>query len=244
MSQAPLPSHTRYWERPEDRRGVIDSIFTRGARHYDRSNTIMSFGSGQAYRRAALKRAGLRPTMTVLDVGVGTGLLAREAAQLLGPSGRVIGVDPSFEMMTAGRHRNPARLVQGFGERLPFVEGQFDFVTMGYALRHVDDLDQTFSEYRRVLKTGGRVLLLEITEPKSIVGSAIARGYFGKIVPWLTRIGTMSGDASQLMTLCWDTITNCVDPEVVLASLRRAGFYAERTVVAGVFSEYVCTRRD
>ena len=196
MSQSPLPSRTRFWDRPEDRRGVVDSIFSRGARYYDRSNDIMSLGSGQAYRRSALKRAGLKPNMSVLDVGVGTGLLAREAAPLLGPSGRIVGVDPSFEMMTAGRPRNPARLVQGFGERLPFVEGQFDFVTMGYALRHVDNLDQTFSEYRRVLKTGGRVLLLEITEPKSVVGSAIARGYFGKIVPWLTRIGTMSGDAS------------------------------------------------
>jgi demethylmenaquinone methyltransferase/2-methoxy-6-polyprenyl-1,4-benzoquinol methylase len=88
----------------------------------------MSFGSGQAYRRAALKRAALRPTMNVLDVGIGTGLLAREAAQLLGPSGRVIGVDPSLEMMAAGRHRNPACLVQGFAEQLPFGEGRFDFV--------------------------------------------------------------------------------------------------------------------
>jgi demethylmenaquinone methyltransferase/2-methoxy-6-polyprenyl-1,4-benzoquinol methylase len=242
MSQAPLPSRTRYWERAEDRRGVVDSVFSRGARYYDRSNDIMSFGSGQAYRRSALKRAGVKPNMTVLDVGVGTGLLAREAALLLGSSGRIVGIDPSFDMMAVGRRRNPARLVQGFGERLPFGDGQFDFVTMGYALRHVDDLDQAFGEYRRVLKTSGGVLLLEITEPKSAIGSAIARAYFGTVVPWLTRLGTMSSDASQLMSLCWDTITNCVEPEVVLTSLRRAGFDASRIVVAGVFSEYIGTR--
>lgn len=242
MSQAPLPSRTRYWARAEDRQGVVNSIFNRAAQHYDRANNIMSFGSGQAYRRAALKRAGLRPGMNVLDVGTGTGLLAREASRLIGPSGQVVGVDPSFEMMAAGRLRNPACLIQGFGERLPFTDGKFDFVTMGYALRHVEDLDLAFGEYRRVLRTGGRLLLLEITEPKSVLGSALARAYFGTVVPLFTRIGTLSGDASLLMSLCWDTITNCVEPEVVLASLRRTGFDAGRTVVAGVFSEYVATR--
>jgi demethylmenaquinone methyltransferase/2-methoxy-6-polyprenyl-1,4-benzoquinol methylase len=182
--------------------------------------------------------------MRVLDVGVGTGLLAREAARMVGASVRVVGVDPSIEMLTTGRPKNPARLVQGAGEHLPFAPAQFDFVTMGYALRHVSDLDGTFAEYRRVLKPGGRVVLLEITEPKSTFGSTMARAYFGTVVPFLTRLGTLSGDAPRLMSLCWDTITNCVEPEIVLASLRRTGFVADRTVVAGVFSEYVGKRSE
>ena len=203
----------------------------------------MSFGAGQQYRREALDRAGLHVGMRVLDVGTGTGLLAREIVRLLGPSGRVVGLDPSWNMMAAGRGELNLRLVQGLGERLPFADGCFDFVTMGYALRHVPDLDQAFKEYSRVLKPGGRLLVLEITRPASRLGAALARVYFGTVVPLVTRLGTGSASAAELMRFYWDTIAHCVPPETVLASLGRAGFAAPaRTIVYGIFSEYNATR--
>ena len=118
--------------------------------------------------------------MDVLDVGTGTGLLAREIVHVIGPAGRVVGVDPAFNMMAAGRDISTSPFVQGVGERLPFPDRRFDFMTMGYALRHVPDLDQAFEEYRRVLKPGGRVLLLEITQARSVIGMALARVYFGR----------------------------------------------------------------
>ncbi len=217
-------------------------MFDRSARHYDRACAIMSLGSGGAYRRAALTRAGVKPGMTLLDVGTGTGLLAREAAWLVGPSGRVVGVDPSFEMMATGRGRGATGLVQGVGELLPFGDARFDVVTMGYALRHVSDLDQTFAEYARVLKPSGTLLLLEITKPASAFGVALTQAYFGTIVPYLAKIGTRSAESSRLMKFYWDTIANCVAPELILESLRRAGFAADRTVIAGIFSEYAATR--
>ena len=243
MNQPPLPAETRFWTRTDDRQRVVNSLFDRSAEHYDRACSIMSFGSGQGYRREALDRAGLRPGMHVLDVGTGTGLLAREIIHLLGSSGGVIGLDPSWNMMAAGRRELNLRFVQGLGERLPFPDSRFDLVTMGYALRHVPDLDQTFEEYRRVLKPGGRLLLLEITRPASTLGLALARIYFGTVVPLFTRIGTGSANAAQLMRLYWETIAQCVPPETVLASLGRAGFVAaERAVVHGIFSEYTATR--
>jgi demethylmenaquinone methyltransferase/2-methoxy-6-polyprenyl-1,4-benzoquinol methylase len=101
-----------------------------------------------------------------------------------------------------------------------------------------------FAEYERVLKPGGRVLLLEITKPVSILGSALTRAYFGTVVPCLARIGTRSADASRLMKFYWDTIAHCVAPQVILESIRRAGFVAERTVIAGIFSEYIATRTN
>ena len=122
-------------------------------------------------------------------------------------------------------------------------DGSVDFVTMGYALRHVSDLDQTFDEYRRVLKPGGRLLLLEITRPASALGLALARIYFGSVVPLVTRIGTGSANVAELMRFYWETIAQCVPPETVLASLERAGLAApKRTVLHGIFSEYTATR--
>ena len=180
MNQPPLPAETRYWNRGEDRQRVVNTLFDRSAEHYDRACDIMSFGSGQRYRREALNRAGLRPGMRVLDVGTGTGLLAREIVRVLG-SKQVVGLDPSWQMMAAGRRQLGIRFVQGLGERLPFPAAHFDFLTMGYALRHVSDLDQAFAEYRRVLKPGGRVLLLEITRPASTFGLSLARLYFGAV---------------------------------------------------------------
>jgi demethylmenaquinone methyltransferase/2-methoxy-6-polyprenyl-1,4-benzoquinol methylase len=133
--------------------------------------------------------------------------------------------------------------VQGLGERLPFPPGHFDFVTMGYALRHVPDLDLTFEEYHRVLRPGGKVLLLEITRPESALGQTLARAYFGTLVPLLTRLGTGSAHAAQLMRFYWETIAQCVPPETVLESLGRVGFPArERTVIHSIFSEYTATR--
>ncbi len=202
----------------------------------------MALGSGQGYRRDALERANLRSGMRVLDVGSVTGLLAREILPMLGTTGRIVGVDPSWQMMAEARRHTGLRLVQGVGERLPFADNQFDFVTMGYALRHVPDLIQTFGEYRRVLKSSGRVLLLEITKPASAFGLALARGYFGAVVPALTWVGTGSASAAELMRFYWDTIANCVSPTTVLEAMRRAGFEApDRVVIHGIFSEYGAT---
>ena len=243
MSQPPLPADSHYWARTDDRQLIVNALFDRSAAHYDRACGIMSFGSGQSYRREALNRAGLRAGMHVLDVGTGTGLLAREIVKFVGSTGRVIALDPSWKMMAAGRRDVNLRFVQALGERLPFPDDRFDVVTMGYALRHVPDLDQAFEEYRRVLKPGGRLLLLEITLPASRLAQTLARTYFGTVVPLITRLGTGSANTAELMRFYWHTIAHCVPPEAVLASLGRAGFAAPaRIVVHGVFSEYSATR--
>ena len=250
----PIPALPAYWGRSEDRQQAVNDLFDRSARHYDWICAAMSAGTGQAYRREALGRAGVREGTAVLDVGTGTGLVAREALRLVGASGRVIGLDPSAGMMHAGRDwgresvgvqsdsRPQLHFVQGGGERLPFAAGTFDFVTMGYALRHVPDLEEAFREYRRVLRPGGRVLLLEVTRPASRLGLAFARGYFGSIVPLIAWIGTGSRDASRLMRFYWDTIAYCVPAPAVMTALEAAGFTnPARRVLRGILTEYTAT---
>jgi demethylmenaquinone methyltransferase/2-methoxy-6-polyprenyl-1,4-benzoquinol methylase len=243
MTRAPLPLLPEYWNRTEDRQQVVNGLFDRCASHYDWICAVMSFGSGPRYRREVLSRAGLAASMSVLDVATGTGQVAREAANLIGSSGRLVGVDPSPAMMRAGRDRFSIPLVQGVAERLPFCSSSFDFVLMGYALRHVGDLDETFREYLRVLKPGGRLLLMEITRPASAVGLALMRTYFGSVVPLVARFGTGSRDTARLMRFYWDTIANSVPAETVLAAIGGAGFSAvERAVSRGIFTEYSATR--
>lgn len=240
---APHPTLTDYVATDGERQGFVTDLFNRSAPHYDRICDLMSFRTGVRYRGEALARAGLLPGMLVLDVATGTGLVTRAALPIVGAGGRIIGVDPSIGMLHEAARVNARRLVQGLGESLPLASARFDFVSMGYALRHVAGLEAVFAEYLRVLKPGGRLLLLEITRPGSRLGLRLARMYFKRIVPLMTRLVTRSADSVRLMQYYWDTIEACVPPETIVAALGRAGFVAvERQVVQGIFSEYRARR--
>jgi demethylmenaquinone methyltransferase/2-methoxy-6-polyprenyl-1,4-benzoquinol methylase len=181
--------------------------------------------------------------MRVLDVATGTGLIAREAVDLVGNARQVVGLDASQGMLMKSQKRNPFALVQGLGETLPFRNECFDFVSNGYGVRYILNLEYTFREYHRVLKPGGRLLLLEISRPCSRIGFHLARLYLGKVGPILARIGTRSKDTALLMKHFWATVAECASPEVILAALKRCGFgEAEHRVILGILSEYVALK--
>jgi demethylmenaquinone methyltransferase/2-methoxy-6-polyprenyl-1,4-benzoquinol methylase len=239
----PHPVIKKHYDRERDRRLFVTALFDESARYYDRVEAFLALGSGQYYRRWTLERAGLRRGMTVLDVATGTGQMAREAARIVHPSGVVIGVDPSRGMLEEARKSATGPLVQGIGEALPFAAERFDFVSMGFALRHVSDLEAAFAEYRRVLKPGGRVLLLEITRPRSGLGRWLARIYLQKVLPLLVRITTGSGKPARLLRYYWDTIDECVPPATILDVLQASGFErVERRTWGGIMSEYLAAR--
>lgn len=220
----------------------LRNLFNQGARHYDRIGSLGSFGTGHWYRKRALLRAGLRPGMKVLDVACGTGAVTRAILNVLAGEGSVVGLDPSTGMLAEARAKVGAHFVQGQAEDLPFPEASFDFLSMGYALRHVMDLDRAFAEYRRVLKPGGRVLLLEITRPKRRFGFLLARFYFRDCLPLFMRLLGSSRTAREMVAYYWETIEACVPPESILTALKSTGFSdVTRHVEAGLFSEYRAT---
>jgi demethylmenaquinone methyltransferase / 2-methoxy-6-polyprenyl-1,4-benzoquinol methylase len=247
MSNSPrvLPPHPklgRYYKSDEERSDFVTDMFDEGAPAYEWVCRVMSLGTGGQYRKQALRAAGLEPGMRVLDVATGTGLVLRPASELSGGRSLTIGLDPSGGMLRECRKRSAALLVQGRGEALPFRDGHFDMVSMGYGLRHVADLHALFREYRRVLKPGGRVLLLEITQPATALGRTLNRAFLGTLIPGVARLWKGVA-AAQMMDYFWDTIENCVPPDAILSALRAAGFPgAGRTVTGGILSEYLGVR--
>lgn len=241
---APHPHLTKYYGGESQRRGFVAGIFDQTAHSYDWIDRVMSLGSGVRYRRDALRRAGLTPGKHLLDVAIGTGLVARAANGILGDSGRITGVDLSMGMLVEARKTLPVALVQGIAEKLPIADACSDFVTMGYALRHVTNLESTFREYLRVLKPGGTLLILELTPPASrSLAYRLTRFYLHGVVPVIARLGPGGADSKKLMEYFWDTIDQCVPPATILEALSGSGFAsARRDVSHHVFSEYVAKK--
>lgn len=225
---APHPPLAHYYSDPDHRLHFLERLFDRTAPHYDRIGQLLSLGWGGWYRRRALRRAGLAPGMRLLDVAIGTGAVAREAIAVLGPACPVIGVDLSQGMLTEARRCLAIPLVRGRMETLPFADGSFDFISMGYALRHVSDLGTAFVEFRRVLRPGGRVALLELGKPTSPLWMRIVRFHLREIIPRLGRWGSGMAEVETLMHYYWDTIDQCVQPETIVAALTNAGFAQAR----------------
>jgi len=223
----------------------VRSLFDAGAPFYDRVTGWGFLGTGKAYRRMAQKRAGVGPGMKVLDCAAGTGVMAEAAMRLGVRSKDILCSDVSPEMLEVAKQKLSVRTLVASADSLPLEENQFDFVTMGYALRHVDGLESTFSEYHRVLRPGGRVLILEITIPENRFARSCFRLYFRDIYPALTRLFTGSRAARDMMCYYWETMEAVVSPESILKVLKTAGFTGvERHVVGGVFSEYTAIKPD
>jgi demethylmenaquinone methyltransferase/2-methoxy-6-polyprenyl-1,4-benzoquinol methylase len=181
--------------------------------------------------------------MQVIDVGTGTGLVAREAARLVGPQGSVLGVDPSAAMLANARAVAGVRLAVGRAESIPAPDASADFLCLGYALRHISDLSVAFREFARVLRPGGRLCLLEITCPEGRWQRALLKTYMRTLLPWAARAFAQEHDTPLLMRYYWDTIEACIAPPLIVAALDAAGFVeVARRVELGIFSQY-CARR-
>lgn len=154
-----------------EKKRLVDDQFSRIARSYDRANALFSLGLQRRWKRAAVRRLGLRPGEAVLDVCGGTADLAFGAARFVGPSGRAVVYDLNRAMIEAGREKRSRRtaaveFVQGDAERLSFPDASFDAAVVGFGLRNLVRLDQGLREIFRVLRPGGRFAALEFSLPR------------------------------------------------------------------------------
>ncbi|MDP2066158.1 MAG: class I SAM-dependent methyltransferase [Burkholderiaceae bacterium] len=233
------PRLTAYFANEVERRAMTQAMFDQAAPGYDNAESLTALGSGAWYRREVLRHNGLQAGMSLLDVAAGTGLVTVAGHALVGPQGKVWALDPSPGMLAELRKKVAVRTIEGYAESIPLPDGLVDFVSMGYALRHVGDLNLAFSEYLRVLKPGGRVCIMEISRPRIRLAQSLLRFHIGVIVPVLARLTRRHADVKRLWEYYGDTIEAAIEPELILAALRRAGFVdVACSVSLGIFREY------
>ncbi len=205
-------------------RGVFDSV----AGNYDLMNDLMSGGLHRLWKRFALAQTGLRPGQRALDVASGTGDLGAGLARQVGPSGLAVLTDINREMLSRGRDRLIDRGISAqvafaiaSAEALPFPDRSFDCVTIGFGLRNVTDKAAALASMRRVLRPGGRLLVLEFSKPKHATLQPAYDAYSFNVLP---RLGAMvAGDEASYRYLA-ESIRMHPDQETLAAMIRDAGF--------------------
>src|SRR5579863_1670411 len=217
-------------------RGVFDSV----ADNYDLMNDLMSAGAHRLWKRFTLSLANLRPGQRALDVAGGSGDLAAGLARQVGERGLVVLSDINAAMLARGRDRlidagcaGNVATVQADAERLPFADGSFDCVTIGFGLRNVTDKAAALASMQRVLKPGGQLLVLEFSKP--VIGplSRLYDLYSLNVLPWLGR--AVAGDAESYRYLA-ESIRRHPDQEQLMAMMQTAGLASCRyhNLMAGI----------
>ena len=211
-------------------------MFDRIAGVYDVMNSAMTAGMHHRWRARAADRAELAPGDAALDVCCGTGDFAFELARRVGPDGRVVGSDFSERMLDLAREKPvPEAAAKPIFEwadalDLPYDDGGFDAVTVGFGVRNLSDLDRGIAEMARVLKPGGRLVILEITQPTRPPLSTFFSVWFDRIVP---LIGRFAGDSAAYSYLP-ESVKRFPPPAGLAAIMDGAGLERIRwTILAG-----------
>jgi demethylmenaquinone methyltransferase/2-methoxy-6-polyprenyl-1,4-benzoquinol methylase len=211
-------------EKAQRVRGVFDSV----APKYDLMNDLMSGGMHRIWKQFTLTQTQLRPGQRALDVAGGTGDLARGMAKQVGERGLVVLSDINGAMLARGRDRLlDAGLVQGLdfvqanAEKLPFADASFDCVTIGFGLRNVTDKPAALASMRRVLRPGGRLIVLEFSQPVAPGLKPLYDTYSFRVLPTLGKL--VAGDDASYRYLA-ESIRMHPDQETLLGMMRDAGF--------------------
>lgn len=222
-------THFGYREVPASAKaGMVGRVFESVAGRYDVMNDVMSFGVHRLWKRFAIGQAGVRTGQKVLDVAGGTGDLAAHFAPLVGPKGLVTLADINPAMLEVGRARLADRgiagnveFVQADAESLPFPDNHFDCITIAFGLRNVTHIDAALASMWRVLKPGGRLLVLEFSKPVLPGLNAVYDAYSFNILPKLGKLIANDEDSYRYLV---ESIRKHPDQETLKGMLETAGF--------------------
>ena len=204
----------------QDRATYVQDMFTRIARRYDLMNRLMTGGQDMRWRRQVIQLAQLKQSACLLDLGTGTGDLAREALAQF-PRAKVIAADFTLEMMRVGQKRGPLNFSSADALRLPFADSTFDAVVSGFLMRNVIDLQKALQEQHRVLKKSGRMVILDTTRPKKNLLSPFIWLHMHVAIPLLGRLLTGSSDAYHYLP---ETTEGFVTAENMASRIAAVGF--------------------
>jgi demethylmenaquinone methyltransferase / 2-methoxy-6-polyprenyl-1,4-benzoquinol methylase len=202
----------------------VRAMFDRISGVYDRMNTVMTAGLHHRWRARAADLARVGPGGSVLDVATGTGDLAVELTRRVGTGGEVVGTDFSEEMLARARQKAAAGGLDiafewGNALELPYASGRFDAATVGFGARNFSDLERGLAEMTRVVRPGGRVVVLEITTPTKPPLSTFYRLWFDTVVP---LIGRLTGE-EEAYTYLPSSVKRFPGPHELAAAMDRAG---------------------
>ena len=220
----------------------IREMFDQVAPRYDLRNQLFSFNRDAAWRRRAARCAGLRPGQTALDLCTGTGKLAHELVRHVQPGGRVIGVDFSPAMLELAREREPQiEFRLGDVTHLPDADASVDAVTIGFGLRNIVDREAALHEMFRVLRPGGRLVVLEFSPPPRGPLMWGYRLYLTQFMPAVARL--TSRDEGEAYHYLADTVEGFPEPAALTAQLERLGFTVSLVrLTAGIVAIHTATR--
>jgi demethylmenaquinone methyltransferase/2-methoxy-6-polyprenyl-1,4-benzoquinol methylase len=221
-------THFGYKDVPvDDKADLVKGVFDSVASRYDIMNDLMSGGMHRLWKRYTIQHANARPGHVILDLAGGTGDLAREFARIVGERGHVVLADINAAMLEHGRRRlvdagiaGNVELAQVDAETLPFADNTFDRISIAFGLRNITDKAGALAEMNRVLKPGGKVLILEFSEPSRAIKPAYDL-YSFKVLPLLGRLIAKDPDSYQYLA---ESIRMHPDQETLLGMMQDAGF--------------------
>lgn len=221
---------TRRWNQSDEAKSrYVNDLFSALAKRYDAMTDVWTFGLHRLWKRQAMKLCAVRPGERVLDVATGTGDLAFLESAAVGPQGHVVGVDACSPMLEVARKRQHVAVdfQQGDAMALQFPDASFDVVTIGFGLRNVADRAKALREFHRVLRPGGRLMVLDFSTPTSKVLKAVHDFFYFSLMPTLGWAVAWHHDAHHYTA---DSIRSWLSRDELRTLMLQSGFADARYV--------------